>query len=75
MYAERKGWPLEALDVDLVLLRGDDGDHIERTLHLLGPLDEAQRAKLADVAERTPVTLAIKAGLAIDTRLAAEDGP
>jgi len=75
MYAERKGWPLEALDVDLVLLRGDDGDHIERTLHLLGPLDEAQRAKLADVAERTPVTLAIKAGVTIDTRLAAEDGP
>ena len=30
--------------------------------------------ELADVAERTPVTLAIKAGLAIDTRLAAEDG-
>lgn len=74
MYAERKQWPLEALDVDLVLLRGDDGDHIERTLHVHGPLDETQRARLADVAERTPVTLAIKSGLTIDTRLAAEEG-
>lgn len=74
MYAERKGWPLEALDVDLVLLRGRDGDHIERTLHPHGALDEAQRARLADVAERTPVTLAIKSGLAIDTHLATEEG-
>ncbi|MBY8822626.1 OsmC family protein [Sphingomonas colocasiae] len=69
MYAERKGWALDALDVDLVLVRGDDGDHIERTLHPKGELDDAQRARLADVAERTPVTLAIKSGLRIDTHL------
>jgi putative redox protein len=75
MYAEHKGWPLDALDVNLVLLRDDGGDRIERTLHIHGPLDNAQRAKLADVAERTPVTLAIKSGLAIDTRLAAEERP
>jgi len=70
IYAERKSWPLEALDVGVVLLRGGDGDHIERTLYLHGPLDAAQRARLADIAERTPVTLAIKGGLAIDTHLA-----
>jgi putative redox protein len=34
-----------------------------------GPLDEAQRARLADVAERTPVTLAIKGGVPIQTSL------
>lgn len=70
MYAERKGWPLDSLNVELVILRGDDGDHIERTLHVRGALDDAQRARLADVAERTPVTLAIKSGLEIETRLA-----
>jgi len=32
-------------------------------------LDEAQKARLADIAERTPVTLTLKGGLPIDTRL------
>lgn len=70
MYAERKKWPLDSLTVDLTILRGEDGDQIERILHVHGSLDEAQRARLADVAERTPVTLAIKSGLKIETQLA-----
>jgi putative redox protein len=70
MYAERKGWPLEALDVALTYIRTDQGDRIERRLDPKGPLDDAQRARLADVAERTPVTLVIKSGVAIDTHLA-----
>jgi putative redox protein len=69
MYAERKGWPLEALDVSLTFISADQGDRIERRLDPKGPLDDAQRARLADIAERTPVTLAIKSGVAIDTRL------
>lgn len=70
MYAERKGWPLESLDVALRYLKGETGDHIERVLTPRGPLDAEQRARLADVAERTPVTLAIKGGVAIRTTLA-----
>jgi putative redox protein len=69
MYAERKGWPLESLDVSLTFVRGDQGDRIERQLNPKGPLDDAQRVRLADIAERTPVTLVIKGGVAIDTRL------
>lgn len=72
MYAERKGWPLESLDVALRYLKSDDGDHIERVLTPHGPLDAEQRARLADIAERTPVTLAIKGGVAIRTELADE---
>jgi putative redox protein len=34
-----------------------------------GELDEEQRARLADVAERTPVTLTLKQGLPITTTL------
>lgn len=70
MYAEHKGWPLEGLDVDLRFVRSESGDHIERLLTAKGPLDESQRAKLADIAERTPVTLAIKSGVAIHTEMA-----
>ena len=72
MYAEKKGWPLTSLDVDLRFLRSEtEGDHIERILTIEG-LDDAQKARLADVAERTPVTLVLKSGVAIDTRLASE---
>jgi len=72
MYAERKQWPLVALDVRLRYLRTREGgaDRIERVLEIAG-LDHRQRAKLADIAERTPVTLAIMNGVAISTRLAA----
>jgi putative redox protein len=69
MYAERKEWPLEALEVTVTFLRSDQGDRIERRLNPKGPLDDAQRERLADIAERTPVTLVIKRGVAIDTHL------
>jgi putative redox protein len=71
MYAEKKGWPLTSLDVDVRYLRShrEGAERIERILTVKG-LDEDQAAKLADVAERTPVTLAIKGGVAIETALA-----
>ena len=69
MYAEHKQWPLEALDVRLHYHGGETPPRIERVLIPTGPLDEAQLARLADVAERTPVTLAIKNGVLIQTSL------
>ncbi|MBL9071936.1 MAG: OsmC family protein [Sphingopyxis sp.] len=68
MYADRKGWPLESVDVAL-RLHGSEERRIERTLTITG-LDADQNARMADIAERTPVTLTLKAGLPIDTRLA-----
>ena len=68
MYADRKEWPLESLEV-MLRLHGQDERRIDRTLTISG-LDEAQKARLADVAERTPVTLTLKSGLPIDTHLA-----
>ena len=70
MYADRKQWPLEAVKVDLHLKRGDDGTVITRTLHLTGALDAEQVARLADIAERTPVTITLKTGARIDTTVA-----
>lgn len=68
MYADRKGWPMESLEVAL-RLHGVEEKRIDRTLTIAG-LDDAQRARMADIAERTPVTLTLKHGLPIDTRLA-----
>lgn len=67
MYADRKGWPMESLDVEL-RLSGKEERRIERVLHVTG-LDDEQQVRLAEIAERTPVTLTLKGGIAIDTRL------
>lgn len=74
MYAQKKGWPLQALDVRLEYLGAETPPRIERVLVPDGPLDDAQRARLADVAERTPVTLAIKNGVSVRTTLASATG-
>lgn len=71
MYADRKQWPMEAVDVDLHLTHGEDGAMlIRRTLTISGALDSDQKARMAEIAEKTPVTLTLKAGLRIDTTLA-----
>ena len=70
MYANHKGWPLTALHVAVHFIRTPDkSESIERTLRLEGDLTDEQRARIADIAERTPVTLTLKKGLPITTTL------
>jgi putative redox protein len=69
MYAQRKEWPLHAVHVDVLLHIEGKTHTMTRRLRLTGELDEAQRARLADIAERTPVTLTLKQGIAITTLL------
>lgn len=69
MYAEKKGWSLGRLRIELSLSKDrEDNTLIERTLQADGPLDEAQWARLLEVAEKTPVTKTIRAGAPITTR-------
>jgi putative redox protein len=71
MYAERKQWPLQSVRVDAELRRHEDkSTSIDRVLRLEGMLTDEQRARLADIAERTPVTLTLKSGATIRTTLA-----
>jgi putative redox protein len=68
MYAERKQWPLVGVEVDLSYLAPDRSTRwIDRTITLHGPLDDGQCAKLAEMAEKTPVTKAVRAGTEIRT--------
>ena len=70
MYVDRKGWPMTALHVGVHFIRTPDkSERIERTLKLEGDLTDEQRARIADIAERTPVTLTLKKGLPITTTL------
>lgn len=69
MYAEKKGWNLGDVQVELTLRKNRAGDAaIERVLHCSGPLDDAQWARLLEIAARTPVTLTLQNGAAISTR-------
>jgi putative redox protein len=71
MYAERKGWKLGAIHVDLELHKDDveDTGKITRAISFGEPLTEEQRSKLLAIAEKTPVTRTIKAGAPITTEL------
>jgi putative redox protein len=71
MYAERKGWPLGTVTVNLAAYRSDDRFRIERNITVSGALTDEQRAKLAEICEKTPVTLALKTGAGIATTLGA----
>lgn len=67
MYADRKGWPLEGVEVrmthDKIHARDCEDceretgkvDVIDRTLTVKGDLDESQRARLLAIADRCPV--------------------
>ena len=67
MYAERKGWPLAGVDVTLTYIVKDQNTRwIDRLITLHG-VDDDQRAKLAEIAEKTPVTKAVRAGTEIRT--------
>lgn len=69
MYAEKKGWDIGQLDVDLALHKNSEGDAlIKRVLHSSAMLSEEQWERLMAVVEKTPVTLTLKAGATITTR-------
>ena len=67
MYAERKAWPLEAVDIDLAYREEAGAPVVDRRLAFQGPLDADQRARLAEIAERTPVTKVLKTSVDIRT--------
>ena len=70
MYAQRKGWNIGAVNVSLALHRTKEEMKIERRVTLSGPLSAEQQAKLAEICEKTPVTLVVKAGIDVRTTLA-----
>ena len=82
MYAGRKGWPLERVEVrlrheriyakdcaDCETVEGKI-DRIDREIVLAGPLDEAQKARLLEIADKCPVHVTLTTENRIVTRLA-----
>jgi putative redox protein len=73
MYANRKGWDIGEVRVRARLLRTGDGatkvERIERTIRVGGDLSEEQKLRLAEIADRTPVTRTLLSSVTIDTTL------
>ena len=70
MYAERKQWPVTAVQADIHFSRGEDkSERIDRVLRIEGA-DAEQKKRMAESAEKTPVTLTLKRSLEIRTTVA-----
>ena len=76
LYAERKGWELAHIVVDIRYDVEEDGHAVfDRTITVPSELDPDRRQRLAEIAERTPVTLALRTGTPIPTRFLSGDAP
>jgi putative redox protein len=69
MYAERKGWALDHVSVDVNLQHERDQSWIQAQLTLTGSLTEAQQHRLLEIANRCPVHRLLATGIDIQTRL------
>lgn len=69
MYAERKQWSIGTVHVDLEFVRDGDAERIDRTIRIAAALSPAQVERLAEIAEKTPVTRTLARSLTIPTRL------
>ncbi len=70
MYAERKQWPVTSVQADIHFTRSADKiESIDRVLRIEGA-DAEQKKRMAEIAEKTPVTLTLKRSLEIRTTLA-----
>ena len=77
IYADRKGWPLEAVEVRLRTARSHEADcvqceekdvgitQVERELELTGALTSEQRNRLLEIADRCPVKQTLERGLRV----------
>jgi putative redox protein len=81
MYARRKNWPLDSIHVDVThnkvhaqdckTCQADEGkvDIFTREIHLTGPLDENQRHRLLEIADKCPVHRTFENEIAVKTVL------
>jgi putative redox protein len=81
MYADHKGWPLDRVQVTLrhSRIHAKDCadcetrvgwvDHIDRDIELSGDLDDSQRQRLLQIAERCPVHRTLTSEVRISSSL------
>ena len=71
MYAERKGWNLEHVTVDLTYEVHQGEPLIEACLTIEGDLNDEQRQRLREISDRCPVHKFLTVPVQIQTKLVA----
>ena len=86
MYADRKGWPLESVTVRLAhdRIHAEDCescetkkgriDRVQHEIELTGSLDDAQREKLLEIAEKCPVRRTLTSEVLVEPHTAGRAG-
>lgn len=71
MYADRKGWPLEEAIVDIDFERNiqDNSTVFTKKITLIGDLDETQKKRLQDIADKCPVHRILTSNISIKSAL------
>lgn len=67
VYAERKGWPLRDVRVILNGATSETGFTITRQLQIDGDLDDGQRQRLVEIANKCPVHKTLAGDITITT--------
>ena len=87
MYADRKRWPLHGVRIHLRTERAHEKDcenceteevglpRIARRIELAGPLNDEQRDRLHQIADRCPVKQTLQRGLVVETVSGKPEGP
>ncbi|WP_375205593.1 bifunctional alpha/beta hydrolase/OsmC family protein [Hyphococcus sp.] len=77
MYARRKKWDVKSVEIRIRpgKAEGEAGDShapkvLEKELRLEGELDEAQRARLLEIADKCPVHRMLTGGVTVNSRIA-----
>lgn len=71
MYADRKAWPLESVEVDVNFERdaATKTSLILRKIKLFGPLDAEQKQRLLQIADKCPVHQALTNPITIQSEM------
>ena len=73
MYADRKHWPLDKIEIELQILhrnqKGQEEDLIIKKVRLYGPLSPYQKKRIIEIIDKCPVQKAIGDSLLIQSEL------
>ncbi|MFM6928963.1 MAG: OsmC family protein [Bdellovibrio sp.] len=67
LYAKRKGFPLESVDVKIRITEEGAQNVIQREVRLLGELTQEQKQNLMAIAEKCPIHKFLEKGAQINT--------
>lgn len=69
MYADRKAWKLDTIDVEVKLERIEQKTLFTRNIQLKGELDDTQKERLLQIAKACPVSKTLSGNIEINSSI------